>query len=553
MTSLCVAYRRRPLISRSLLGVAAASLIVMPAWAADAPGAAPAVATPAAEPAFDIWEYEIEGNSVLTVEAIERAVQPHLGPGQSMRAVEAARNALEAAYQQAGYLTVLVDIPEQRIDEGVVRLSVLEGKVGTLYVAGSRYHSQGYIRRTVAALQEGTVPNFTVAQQQLGALNRSEDRRVVPVVKPGRLPGTVDMELQVTDHLPIGGSLELNNNHSAGTTDTRALATLRYDNLFQLDHSLSLTLQTAPEAPEQSRVAIANYMIPELDGDAWALSFTLSQSDVTLGETLGSTQALGKGKTFGLRHHHNFSLGGAASTFSAGADLKFLKDRTRFGTGDLYTPLRYLPFQLAYTGLWSEGRDSLQLNSSLTFAWRRILQHDVFCAHVKMQDQFACKNEGASGSFGAFKLDGRWTQALGEGSLVTRVAGQLASGPLVSAEQFSLGGAETIRGYLEGEVSADHAILGSLEWRGPNLVPRNEPAAGWTDIRPLLYVDMGRGHLAQPGAGQASYSSLYGGGFGLRLSSAWLDASLDAAWPGKTTANTAAGEPRVHVRVTARY
>ena len=64
---------------------------------------------------------------------------------------------------------------------------------------------------------------------------------------------------------------------------------------------------------------------------------------------------------------------------------------------------------------------------------------------------------------------------------------------------------------------------------------------------------MGRGNLGLAAAGQVTYSSLYGGGFGLRLSSAWLDASLDAAWPGKKTANSAAGEARVHVRVTARY
>lgn len=517
---------------------------LLPCLAADEPPVAQA-----ADPAFDIWEYEIDGNSVLPVEAIERAVQPYLGPGQSMKGVEAARLALEAVYQQAGYLTVLVDIPEQRIDEGVVRLSVLEGKVGTLVVAGSRYHSQGSIRKTVAALKEGSVPNFTVAQQQLGALNRGDDRRVAPVVKPGRLPGTVDMELQVSDRLPIGGSVELNNNHSAGTTDTRASATLRYDNLFQLDHSLAVTLQTSPEDTDESRVLVANYTKPEPDGDAWALSFTLSNSNV---ETLGGTQALGKGKTFGLRHHHNVSLGGANGTFSAGADLKFLKDRINFGDASIYTPIRYMPFQLAYTGLWTEGRDSLQLNTSLTFAWRRILQHDVDCVGTR-QDQFACKTQGASGSFGAFRADGRWTMALGETSLVTRLAGQLASGPLVSAEQFTLGGAETVRGYFEGEVSADDAILGSLEWRGPNFAAGTEPAAGWTDIRPMLYVDLGRGHLALASAGQASYSSLYSGGFGLRLSSGWLDAALDAAWPGKKTVNTAAGEARVHVRVTARY
>src|SRR5262245_691481 len=102
------AVKFRPLLPSSTLLRAACMALVLctpfvPCRAADEPPAGQA-----AEPAFDIWEYEIDGNSVLSVEDIERAVQPYLGPGQSMKAVEAARLALEAVYQQAGYLTVLV-------------------------------------------------------------------------------------------------------------------------------------------------------------------------------------------------------------------------------------------------------------------------------------------------------------------------------------------------------------------------------------------------------------------------------------------------------------
>ncbi|MFO1338095.1 MAG: ShlB/FhaC/HecB family hemolysin secretion/activation protein [Burkholderiaceae bacterium] len=506
----------------------------------------------AAEPAFDIWEYQVEGNSVLGVEAIERAVQPHLGPGLGMASVEAARTALEAAYQQAGYLTVLVDIPEQRVDDGVVRLAVLEGRLSEVYVSGSRYHALGAIRRALPALAPGVVPNFTEAQGQLAALNRGDDRRVSPVVKPGRLPGTVDMDLQVTDRLPWGGQVELNNQHAADTTELRASATLRYDNLFQQDHSLALTLQGAPGAPEQSRVAVANYTIPlpnsEGAGDAWALSYTVSNSNV---ETLGGTQAIGNGHTLGLRRHHNAALGGWTHTWSFGADLKLLRDRIAFGNDALETPIRYLPFQAAYAGQWGEGRDSLQFNASLTAAWRRILEREVDCAGTR-QDQFDCKTQGASGSFGVFRADLRWGQPLGDGTLGLRLGGQLASGPQVSAEQYSLGGADTVRGYLEGEVSADHAVLGSLEWRGPNLAA-NGAGGGWTDARPLLFVDLGRGYLAQPSAGVAAHPSLASGGIGLRLSAPSLEGAMDVAWPAKTTPNTTAGDAHVHVRLVARY
>ncbi|HEV8692484.1 MAG TPA: ShlB/FhaC/HecB family hemolysin secretion/activation protein [Ideonella sp.] len=522
-----------------------AAFVLLGAAGHAAAAAEPVAAT--AEPAFDIWEYEIEGNSVLPVEAIERAVQPHLGPGLSMRAVEAARNALEAAYQQAGFVTVLVDIPEQRIDDGVVRLAVLEGKLGQVDVSGSRYHALGAIRKALPALQPGVVPNFVDAQTQLSALNRSDDRRVSPVVKPGRLPGTVDMELQVADKLPWGGQFELNNQHAVDTTDLRASDTLRYDNLFQQDHSLALTLQGAPGAPDQSRVAVANYTVPLDNGDAWGLSATFSNSDV---ETLGGTQAIGHGRTFGLRRHHSFVFGGAASTLSLGADLKLLKDRVSFGGDSFETPVHYLPFQTAYSGQWAEGRESLQLNASLGAAWQRILQRDVDCNGTR-QDQFDCKGRGLSGSFGVFRADARWTMPWGDGSLLARLGGQAASGPLISAEQYALGGAETVRGYFEGEVSADHGLLGSLEWRGPNLAASS--TAGWSDARPVVFVDLGRGLLAQATAGQAAPPTLSSAGVGLRLNASWLEGVLDLAWPTRSTPNTSAGDGRVHVRVVARY
>jgi hemolysin activation/secretion protein len=533
--------------------MAAAQWLCAPALAQTAsallPTSTPPTPSAPASPPIDVLEYQIEGNSVLPVAAIEVALQPHLGPGRAMNDVEAAREALEAAYQQAGYLTVLVDIPEQRIEQGIVVLRVIEGRVGALYVSGSRYHDQGHIRAKVPGVAPGTVPNFNQVQLQLATVNRSEDRRVQPVLKPGRLPGTVDVDLQVEDKLPLSGSAELNNHHSRDTDELRASATLRYDNLWQREHSLSLTLITAPTAPEQSQVAVLNYGIALDDGDSWSASLTWSDSDI---ETLGGTQVLSRGTTFGLRRHIARPHASGTGVLSLGADYKNLKEKV-----DLSTPLRYIPWQVAYADGWQQGDTQLQLNLGLSFAVGWLLERKVFCPigpddTSTQSDQFACKRYGASPSFGAFKLDGRWNERLFGGQLRARLGGQLASGPLVSAEQYSLGGAETVRGYLEGEASGYHGVLGSLEWRGANLVPADSGLA-WRSLSLLAFAEGGATFITQPLPGQDARSGLVGTGFGLRLASERVEASLDFARAARANSSTQVGDWRAHARLSARF
>src|SRR3974390_1330670 len=72
------------------------------------------------EPTFDILEYRVEGNSVLPKLTIERAVYPHLGEKKRIADVEKARASLEKAYHDAGYATVVVNVPVQKVDKGVV-------------------------------------------------------------------------------------------------------------------------------------------------------------------------------------------------------------------------------------------------------------------------------------------------------------------------------------------------------------------------------------------------------------------------------------------------
>lgn len=523
-----------------------------------------AVAAPTAEnPSFDVWEFEVEGNTRLPEATVELLLRPHMGPGRRLADVEAARLALEQAYQQGGYLTVLVDLPEQRVDAGLVRLVVLEARIERLRVTGARYFSQGVIRAGVPALAEGEVPDFNAVQQQLAQLNRNPARQVQPILRAGAVPGTVEVELKVADQRPGGFSVELNNRHAADTEPYRLLASARWDNMFQREHSLALTAITAPQATEQSRVLVANYGIPHDTGAetrqaSWLASLVLSDSTL---EPLGATLVLGRGATLGLRHVQTWFVGQASHSLSLGGEFRDLRERIVAGDDALSTPLRYLPLQAGYSLNMLAGRASTQFNLSLSFGLGSLYERRIDCpGNIGPVDQFACRRLGADGNFAALRADVRHERPLAAGVLTLRLGGQWAQQPLMGGEQLSLGGAGTVRGYYEGEASGDTGLQASAEWRTTNLAPAT--VQGWVrDAHLLAFIDAAQLRTLQPLPGQAARVPLLGSGLGLRASGplvslgapgAW-SAELELAWPHKPARLNPERDPRWHGRVGLNF
>src|SRR5262245_60338363 len=193
----------REAVSAALLCLALIGIGATPgAHAQQRPGGTASESSGSAEPAppaddkpeekFDVWEYRVAGTKVLDKRSVERAVYAYLGPQKTLKDVEQARMALEDAYRKSGFSTAFVDIPEQTVDSGVVRLSVTEGKLDRVRVTGARYFSNRQILAQLPSLEPGTVPHFPEVQGELAALNReTPDRSVTPVLRAGRYPGTV--------------------------------------------------------------------------------------------------------------------------------------------------------------------------------------------------------------------------------------------------------------------------------------------------------------------------------------------------------------------------
>jgi hemolysin activation/secretion protein len=497
----------KALASAALSGAALSAV----AEAADAPGSAPAAPAAITPTHLDLWEIDVEGNSVLDDALIYRTIEPFLGPQRPLEDVDRAREALEGIYRERGYKTVAVTIPRQTAREGVVRLEVVEGRIGHLNVVGSRYHSIEQIKTEVPSLAEGTVPDFNEVQKDIVAVNGQADRKVTPALKAGSRPGTIDVDLAVDDKLPLHGSVEVNNHRSQDTSELRVAGTLSYDNLWQLGHSFTASYQTAPYDQSDTRVLFASYLV-RFGASPFSLLLNgiVSNSNVA---TIGGIQALGKGETAVVRGF--YALPGTDSFFPSlyfGAAYKHFRSSTVLGGQGFTTPVTYYPFTLGLSFALREPNAVTQADLSLNFASPQLgsTGADLHQNRLYARGQQFYFKENLS-RVAALPYDMQW---------VVRVAAQRSDEPLISTEQFSAGGAESVRGYLESETLGDYGFSGSLELRAPSLAPLLAFGAehSWFDeVRFFSFVDGARLKLRQPQVDQTPEFDLLSAGIGLNL------------------------------------
>jgi hemolysin activation/secretion protein len=482
-------------------------------------------------PRFDILEFVVTGDTLLGSAAIERAVYEFMGPGRTVADAEGARKALEKAYQDAGFLSVSVLLPPQRVDTagGEVRLQVVQAPVEKLRVTGAEFFLPSQIKEAVPALAPGNVPNFNEMQQQLSGLSRATaDREITPILAAGDTPSTLAAELKVKDQLPLHGSFEVNNKQSVNTKAGRLEAGLSYDNLFQKGHAVGANWFYAPTRPDDANVVSLSYQMPlGGQGDRWSLLLTHSNSNTP---TAVGGETASRGDTWRLRWRDELPARDEINHgLSWGLTLRQLRDRSldNDGSSEDTPSLRYPTLNLGYdlnlSDASSPGRQS-RLQADLTVSLPGQSKRDVDC-YGTVKDQFACKRDAASARFQSLALSLTHRESFAQWQMTARVQAQVTDAPLVSAEQVSYGGQDSVRGYYEGEQSGDAGAALRLEL----LTPAWAPTQGLS-LRAVSYFDRAFVHRYFASSTEASTQQLGSWGLGLRLESGFgLQATLEWA------------------------
>jgi hemolysin activation/secretion protein len=496
------------------------------------------------EPVYYIQEYRVQGSKNIPPLTVEEAVYPYLGRGRTVADVENARAALEKAYHDRGFQTVVVEVPPQDVAEGVVFLKVMENPVGRLRVRGTRFFTPGAIKARAPELAEGTVLNFGDVNKAVMRLNQLRDLRVTPEVKAGVEPGTVDVDLIVKDTLPLHGSIELNNRYSAGTTKLRLNGSISYENLWQAGHAAGFSFQVAPEKPSDATVYSAYYLarFREIDWLSLLLQGTKQDSDVS---TLGGVAVAGRGEVVGFRVLA--SLPGSEKFFhslSGGIDWKRFDEDVEVDGETIATPIEYFPLSVNYGASWTGKGHSTDLMLGVNFALRGLGSDRC---------EFDAKRYNATGGYLYLRGDLAHTHELPGGfQAYAKVQGQASGDNLINNEQFSGGGIGTVRGYLESSALGDNALLGTLELRSPSFIGRGDSKRN--EWRVYGFLDGGRLALNDPLPEQEDVFDLLSIGVGSRFKVVnHFQGTLDLGYPLRGLSDTERGDWLLSFRLWAEF
>ena len=480
---------------------------------------------------FDIWEYRIAGNTLLSQTMLERSLAPYLGPDKSSTVINDAADALERLYKDNGYPTIFVDIPAQDVVAGVVKLQINAGEISRLRITGADYFTLSGLREKVPSLQTGQSIHMPSVQEDINRLHSySPDLQAVPILKAGREPGSMEIELRVKDELPLHGSLELNNHYSANTTELRLEGNISYDNLWQKFHSLKIIGQVSPENTEEVRALVINYIMPVND-DKNRLAFYTVKSDSDI-SAVGGLAVIGKGNIYGVRYV--VPLDGSRSwmhSTTLGMDYKNVEDLVNLTGGvQIKTPIEYVVSNASYSGTSLAEESTTRFNATVKFGIRG----------ANSRGEFEDKRFKANPDFIYFRGDISRTDMLpADINIESNIKLQLAGSPLISNEQFTAGGYLTVRGYLESQLLGDNGASAGVEFFSPRLFRSKNNS--WR-TRFLVFGEAALVETLEPLPGQERQSSIYSAGAGLRVTkSKHLIVKLDWAYPLRTAGDEASG------------
>lgn len=466
---------------------------------------------PEAVPRFEIMRYRVEGNTILAVDMVEKLLAPFTGKELDFGTVQEALDALEKEYHRRGYTSVQVILPEQALERGIVLFRVVETRIGTVKVEGNRYFDEQNIRKSIPALKEGLPPNVDKISRNLRTANENPAKKVNLQLQGGEKESEINALLRVTDEKQWKIAVMGDNTGTQQTGYARTGILFQHANVANRDHVFTAMYTTCPDHLRQVSIYGASYHIP-LYAFSDSVDFFGGYSDVDTGSLPMGTANLnvsGKGTVLGGRYNQTLTrINQYEHKLTYGVDYRDYQNNVDLAGIPMGASVRVNPLSLAYSG-------SIPFQGAAADFSLALYQNIPVINGGKAAD-FNQVRANASADYTVFRFGGNLGYALPEDWQLRFVFnGQYTDSPLISGEQFGLGGATSVRGFQEREVSNDRGTFGSGELYTPNLTQ-------WITIknslcRLLAFYDIGQVAGVNPQPGDQGRITLTSTGIGIRM------------------------------------
>ena len=467
-------------------------------------------ATPGAPsgPRVLVRGFRIRGSSVFDDAELREVLAAYNGREIGSEELVEIRDALTRHYVEAGYVNSGALIRDQSLEDGIVEIQVVEGRLAAVQVSGQSHFREGPLRdRIMSGLR---IPLDVSALESNLQLLQQDPRiaRVYAQLLPTEQRGDALLVVRIEENSAVHLDLEASNYAPVAFGGYRGLVRLTHENLLGFGD----TLETRYLGAEGLQRVGLGYDVP-LTARGTLLEMSGEYSHARVVEEPFDTLDI---KTDYYAAHVGVThplYRSPRTQLRAGFDFDWRRADTCLGV--LEDLIGCDPFDFTDSGA-TGGKTAV---SALRFTtdFQHVERNQVFAARSVLSvgvPVLGARGGGVTpdGEFVAWLGQLQWAGRFDPWGLqaIFRTDLQFANDGLPTLERIPVGGHASVRGYRENELVRDQAVISSLELRLPVWRLEGRPIV---EVAP--FFDFGySNNIGRPTPGPATLASV---GLGLRV------------------------------------
>lgn len=474
-----------------------------------------------------VKDVEFEGNTVFSSEELQSVICNCVPAECNMQDIREICKRVREKYIQKGYFLTRVYPPPQVVEDGRLRIAIIEGKLGAVSVVGNKFYQANFIESYFAYLLDQPV-NYDRIVRALLLLNENSDMHAGAIFKKGEKQGTCDMIIRVNDARPA--HLYLNSNTYGSRLNSRQRSGGRFDwgNLMLDGDKLSFT-GVLGSPINQLRFADVhyNFLISRPQGVRIDFSFLYSDFKDPVMHYLhlkgrsevGSVQV-------SMPHMRTRRLN---TNFYFAFDVKKIQNMAAHQTVSLDK------LRIARVGMNIDYLDGLYGRNIWDIWYYQGIPNFLDGSGV-VSSQPSRLGAGSRFSIGSLGYK-RLQQMPWSTYIYVNFLGQYTPNKIPTAQQIYIGGIDTIRGYSVAAGLGDYGYFANFELRIPPYGLANKKVPGmkrtWAEFLQFVgFVDHGQTFLNGTSPGEIHHVHMTSAGIGARLHGPYgFDLNFDMGYP----------------------
>ncbi|MEM9055971.1 MAG: ShlB/FhaC/HecB family hemolysin secretion/activation protein [Pseudomonadota bacterium] len=467
--------------------------------------------------------------------------------GMTIPQLEGVSRSVTEYLRSQGLVLAQAYIPVQEVRDGVIRVEVLQGRLGRVVIEGSERYSEARLLKPFEELVGGAVDQRGV-ESALLHLTDYPGLTAFGVFGTGQSVGETDLSIKVQNERLFDFGLSADNYGSEFTGEQRLRASAGVNNLFGLADRLTLSALVTGN-PTNSVYGSVDYNLP-LFGYKNTVGINYSRNDFDVAQAAEAAGLTDIGSIYWRRSlvrsrntnvYTQVDLAGKVAQISVGGDVE--------GEDELTVGSITAGFDSIDTRFRGINQGSISVQFGIP---------DFLGSFDRSAEESSIRSGGTGESSGSdftkiVATFSRLQRLTNNASLLLRLEAQQSDDLLPTLEQYALGGPANVRAYAPAEVQVDTGGFASLELilNAPGFA--SKPAFGnrlWGEVFQVsAFYDYAGGINSDPNFGQRKTDDFSGYGVSLQLSlPGKFLARGDVAWARSNLPATNGREPQIYGR-----